>query len=153
MDPYLAKTIKIVSSTPTIDAGAYAAGDALSAVIELTGALRGFNSGGYIQSVVITDKAAAAKQLEVCFFSATVTATKNAAFAPTDAQLVNFLGSVTISSFSAFADNGVGQEHNVGIPVPPSSSSTSLFAVIVCREAITPASTSDITLKVGVVQD
>jgi hypothetical protein len=154
MNPYLAKNIKWVAVTPVIDAAvAYAVKDALSVAIEIPEAARYFGGGGIIQSVVLTDQGDEGKSVDVAFFTATVTAVKNGAFTPTDAQLLTYLGSARVTTFASFTDNGAGETHNVGIPFKCSAASTSLFAVIVAREAVTYDAADAVTLKVGIVQD
>ena len=62
-------------------------------------------------------------------------------------------GIATVGDWRSLADNANGQALNLGIPFTLAASSTTLYAVIVSRGTPTYASTADLTLRVGILQD
>lgn len=150
----------VFSSTPTVSATPdYTTGDNMGGkiTIEKIGRLhRLIDSRGIIQSVVITDKSGQNLDIDVIFFDSDpsgTTFTDNAALTIVDADLVKIVGTVLVNTWSAFAANGVGFETNLGIPFDLGSANASLFAALVARNSHNLASTSDLTLRVGILQD
>lgn len=149
----------VVEATPTITAGAYSTGDLVGAKITLTGAVVSAltRPSGIVHSVVLTDLAAQSADYDVVFFDtdpSNTTFTDNAAFAPADADLINVIGVAQLTTHSAFSDNGVSFAFGTNIPFKITDTSTNaLYAALVVRAAPTYASTSDLTLKVTVLQD
>ena len=137
-------------------AAAYATGDLVGGLLniggiagEVVGSGPSFG-GGLIQSVVITDLAKQSITKDVVFFDthpANTTFTENSALDIADADLVDVLGVVQVADWFAFNDNSIGQALNLAIPF----SDTPLYAAIVERGAPTYASTSDLTIRVGIL--
>lgn len=147
----------IVEDTPVVEATPdYAAGDLMGGKIVLTRAVRGSGAhSGVIQSVIITDLAKQSVNIDVLFFDAdpsNSTYTENAAFDVDDADLLNLVGVAAVNDWSDFSDNSVGQALNVGIPFHLNTGTT-LYAVMVTRGVHDLASTSDLTLRIGILQD
>lgn len=149
-----------VSVTPTIDTSAYITGDQVGGIMTFTGALRGTNAG-YVVSAMISDKSAQTTDIELWLWSASPsgTFTDQAASDPLDADIsVKFLGVVKFSSTEIYSasDNGVKYKGNLLLPVQGFSSDTisyNIYGTLVSRGAPTFASTSDLTVKLGISQD
>ena len=150
---------RYVENTPTIETSIYASGDLVGTKIELAEAVDGDTNqsgtvGGLIQSVVVTDLGAQSADLDIVFFDAdpsNTTFTDNAAFDVHDTDLLNIVGVAQITTWVALSDNSVGQALQLAIPFVLDSGH-SLFAAIVSRGTPTYVSTSDLTLRVGVLQ-
>jgi len=143
-----------VSQTPTITAGAYAAGKAVGG--KLTFANMAREAGGVVtlQSVTILDKAAQSAHLVLVLFDRDFTATAdNAAFDPSDADLAHVVAIVPVftSDYQEFADNAAATASNLGIVV--TLNGTSLYGQMMCVGAPTYVSTSDLTVIVSGYQD
>ena len=96
--------------TPTISAGAYSALDAVGGLLTFTGLFKEQSAGGINLRMVITDKSKQSKGLALILFNQTFTATAdNAAFDPSDADLLNCIGDIEVASgdYQAFADNSM----------------------------------------------
>lgn len=149
-----------VSVTPTIDTSAYATGDQVGGIMTFTGALRDKNAG-YVISARISDKAAQTTDMELWLWRASPsgTFTDQAASDPLDADnSVKFLGVIKFSSTDIYSvnDNGVKYKPNLLIPIQGSSSdsiSYTIYGTLVSRGAPTFASTSDLTVELGISQD
>ena len=155
---------KVHSSTPTVSVSPnYSSGDAMGGLITFTNfgrrnrlAVEEFGGAGIIQSVVITDLAAQSLNIDVIFFDtnpSNTTVTDNATLDVHDTDLLTILGIVNVTSWADFSDNSVGFESNLGIPFDLGAGNSSIYAVMVARGAHNLASTSDLTLRVGVLQD
>lgn len=144
----------IVRVTPTITTSAYAAGDSIGGAIELPNACRLGKQSGVVQSINVIDKDSEEATLDLHFFSAAPTATDNAEFDPTDAQLADsYLGSVNVASYNAFADNSAASVQNVGIPFELAQDVASLYVVITTTGTPTYTAATDISLAIGILQD
>ena len=153
----------VVSVTPTVQTTpAYASGDVIGGVMTLSGAMRRQGARGILQSIVINSEAALTAELDVIICSedpsaANTTVTENGAIAidADDADLV--LGVVNInSSDDGYADLGTPDcitKVNIGLPVEAADDSRDLYAIAVLRGAYTPATTTGVVFKFGIMQD
>ena len=135
-----------IEQAVTVEAAAYATGDLVGGKLTLSSSA----FGGLIQSVAITDLAKQSIAKDVVFFDTNpdgTTFTENSALDIADADLVNVLAVVTVVDWFSFADNSIGQALNLAIPFV----NTPLYAAIVERGAPTYASTSDLTIRVGLL--
>lgn len=141
-----------ISVTPTITAGAYAAGDALGGLLTFPNAVSVAGGAGLITKVVIIDDAQQLAPVDLVLFNQTFVATaNNAPFDPTDADLQNSIGYVNIAQtdYASFADNSVACKAS-GLRMPfefvLATGQTSLFGQLVVRNTPTYAATDDITV-------
>lgn len=140
-----------VSVTPTISTSIYAAGDSIGG--EMTIANAAASSGGYglLRSVVIGDKDNERAEMDILFFdrAQTGTATDQSPFDPADADLANFVGSISVltSHYNSFSDNAGAV---VPCSVPIKCNATSLFAYAVALATPTYTSTSDLTFHFSI---
>ena len=108
-------TYKSPFVTLAVGTSAYAAADALGAKSSFTGVPK----RGTIMSATITNDAdaPASDNVDIVLFNVDIAGTTaNAAFDPSDAELLTCQGSVLISIWSVFANNEVGYQDNVGLP-------------------------------------
>lgn len=141
------------SATPTITAGAYTAKDAVGGRLEFANAVRAEIRTGIVLKVVIVDKAAQNAELVLFLFDRPFTATAdNAAFDPTDADLANCVGVITINAFNYVSanDNSVATKECV---LDFSLTGTTLYGQLMCTGTPTYASTSDLKIALGILQD
>lgn len=142
------------AATPTITAGAYAAGDAVGGKLEFTVANNGANRGVVVSATLI-DKAKQNIEADLFLFSADFTPTAdNDPFDPSDADLLNCIGVIKFASGDYFSanDNSVAFV-NKTLPFTLTPPGVILYGQLVTRGAPTYASTSDIKVLLGVLQD
>ena len=152
------------SLTRPSDTNAYTAGDVISnsTLIPVTIAIPsvGASSRGFtiLQSALIIDSAAVATppDLELWLFDTTVTTPNdNAAFAPTDAELLTL---VTVIEFPTAdfklgiptanaAGNCICEANNLGVPINIGAAAGTLFGVLVVRNNYVPVSAEVFTVK------
>lgn len=145
-----------ITQTPTITAGAYTAGDALGGLLNFIDAARTAGGRGEIVKVTIVDDAKQSAPIDLVLFDQTFTATAdNSPFDPSDADLQNCLGYVSVANtdYSEFNDNCAATKAS-GLQMPFSydlaAGVTSLFGQMVIRVGDTYAATDDITVKITV---
>lgn len=104
--------------------------------------------GSIIQQAILIDSAAEATKLdcELWLFDTTITPDNdNAAFTPTDAELLTLVGIISFPAsgykVGTASGNSVCQVDNLGLPVNTvAGPANSLFGVLVARNAYTPIS-------------
>lgn len=137
--------INCVSASPTIDTAAYGTGDVMSATAMTFANLLRQQGGksGVLVSAMISDAAAQGVALDLVLFSTLPAASSfgadNAAFDPTDAQLLTVLGVINFSAtthYFAFNDNAA---HYIGSLAMPLKSVVAtpgnVYGVLVARGA------------------
>ena len=149
---------KIVTVTPTIQAAAYATGELVGGKMSFAGAVRMKDlvaATGLIQSVVITDLGKQSVALDLVFFDtdpSNTTFTENSALAVNDTDLLTVVGVASVTDWKSLSDNSVGLALNLAMPFNLGTG-TVLYGALVSRGAPTYASTSDLTVRVGILQD
>lgn len=142
----------VVEATPIITAGAYSSGDALGGLLTFENVVEADGDGFTIDGLVIVDKGKQDANIDLVLFDDTFTATAdNAAFDPSDADLLKCLGYLASGSYSDFADNSVMRRSGIGfngILV-----GTSLYGQMVVRGTPTYTSTGDITVRLYIRRD
>ena len=153
------RQLVLVETTITrpADTTAYAAGDIVGtttdvgtsvSILTFTNAARANGIGGYVGSVIMIDSVNASTNIDadIFFFNTTLAQqADNVAFAPTDAEMNTCIGVVSIigsdgkESSNNIAYNGI-MPSSGKIDFVPDSGSRDIFAVIVVRNAYTPAS-------------
>jgi hypothetical protein len=142
-----------VSTTP-----AYTAGDCLGGKNTIAGAVRATGFGAKLETLTIVDKGdQAAAGIDVIFFSSdptNSTFTDNAALAMNDADAVKILGVVSVLTADWVALNGskaATKAPNLRFTV--ATPGANIFCVLVARGTPTQASTTDIQVTLGLLQD
>jgi hypothetical protein len=137
-----------VSQTPTITAGAYATGKALGGLLTFTSLADGGTSK--LLTVRIIDKANQKSALDLLLFSASFTATADAAtIAISAGDSVNLLGRISIASgnWTSIASGVAEATYQGFFPFPLVSSDNHIYGQLVTRGTPTYASTSDIIVQ------
>jgi hypothetical protein len=144
------------------DTSAYADGDVIGACYKVDGAVERHTGkkGGVISSLRAQFLSGTAINLEVYFFTASVTATDQAAFAPTGAEqkfMVPYAeddgtlsGPIVLTAAYSHTLNSVVSIARKCINVPFSND---LYVVVVATGAITFSAAADLSLQVGILQD
>jgi hypothetical protein len=144
--------------TATVEAGAYAADDAFGERLDFVGALREpkRTSGGVLLSLTITALNTSTPAIDVIFFDDVFQAGGDndpASFLDTD-LVDKCLGKVSVASadWSVFANNAVATVA-INFPIELNNAPGTIYAQMVTRSAVTPGSTSDYTVKLGILKD
>lgn len=153
----IASTYKTsISVTPTIDTNAYTANDQVGDLQTLTNALRTGATSCMLEAITILDKAAQSAALQIFFFNAspTIASSNNAAISITDAEMVKFIGSVTIpaANYVTTASNSAATLTNIQLPLIPTTG-TSLFALAKTTGTPTYGAVSDLIFTYVIRQD
>lgn len=143
-----------ISQTPTVSTSpAYSLGDAVGGLLTFAGAAAVAGGSGLIQAVTVLCKTPAlVPSLELVLFNQSMTpTTDNAPFAPSDADMLNCIGVIPVSSWTDDANNSVASRFGLGFPFI--ATATSLYGQLITRTAVTLGSTSDLVLAIQVIQD
>jgi len=155
-DTIISTKTTVLSSTPTIDTAIYASGDSIGGLITLTNAAYALTGSGFISYITIADKDREGADIDVVFFTSNPSATtftNNAALTINDADLVKIACVVNVTTDAIFVDNGVSYVSSANCPFDLGYNNTTLYAALVSRGTPTYTSTSDLTLRVGILQD
>lgn len=146
-------TAVAVSTTP-----AYSSGDAVGALLTFTGSLNKAASSGTIQSVLLTDTSKQNANIDVIIFNANPsgsTITDNAAINIVAADVGKIVARIPIAAanYSSFSATSVAVVANQNIPIQLASEGVTLYAAMVTTSTPTYATTTALTLRLGIVQD
>ena len=152
----------IVNVEIVTDTAAYADGDVIGGCYKVDGAIERDlgKKGGIIASLRAQFATAVAADIEVYFFSSSVTATDQAAFAPTAALQKKMIpyandggtqsGPVILPVAAKLVLNSVESISLKGLNMPFSND---LYVVVVATSAIDFVGASDLSLQIGILQD
>jgi hypothetical protein len=141
-----------------VQAAAYAAGDAFGERLDFVGALRETKKslGGVLLSLTITALNTSTPAIDVIFFDDVFQAGgDNDPSSFTDEDLGDkCIGKVSVASsdWSVFANNAVATVP-INFPIQVVNSPGTIYAQMVTRSIVTPGSTSDYTVKLGIIKD
>ena len=125
-----------------VDTSLMSSGDALGAKKQFTVPVH-----GEIIGVVVRDAAKQSANLDIVFFNTDIVGTAtNAAFAPSDAELLTAVGSVLVDTWKAFSSNSLGVESNIRMPYWAPGGT--LFFQCVTRATPTYAAASDVQISI-----
>ena len=146
----------IATATPVVSTSpSYSANDQVGGLLAFTGAARVAGGSGVIHSVTITDKAKQDATLDLYLFDSNPTSTTftdNAALTINAADLIKSIGVIRVSTYQDVATNSVGGTTSTGVPFKLVSGTT-LYGALVTRGTPTYASTSDLQVRLGILQD
>lgn len=132
--------------TLVVDTNIMASGDALGAKSSFANIPR----RGTIMSVVVADNAKQSVNLDIYLFSADIAGTAtNAAFDPTDAELLTCVGVILVDTWKANNDNSIGSIDNVGLPYYAPGGV--LYFQCVTRGTPTYAAVDDVSIRLGIL--
>lgn len=146
------KNIIIVSATPTITAGLYSEGDSVGGLIKLKSNELIDNQRVLLQGVILTDLSGQSGNIDAVFFDSKPTATtftNDVTLDMADADLTKIQHIEQITTYSAFNDNSASVNNAVSIPIVFTDS---IYVALVARSTPTYTSTSDLTLRVILIQ-
>jgi len=140
--------------------GAYSSGDVMGASVTFSGCFRSTDiMSGILQSVVVTDLSTAAQSAIDLWLFQTVTTgttyTNDSALTLADADIAKLVAKVSISSgdYYQFANNAAAVVSNLGLPIR-ATTGTGLTGVAICRSTGPQyASTGDLNVTLGILQD
>lgn len=148
----------LVTLTPVISTSIYASGDQLGGINTMTAAMDMDKDTGNIMSITVIDKAKQNAAFDLLFFSElpVVASVDNAALDISDDEMTaKCLGIVRIlaTDYVDLAASSVNSKYVVGLFLRSGQGANNLYCV--CRAAGTPTytSTSDLVIKIGIVQD
>ena len=153
--------VDLIDVTLTTVAAAIGDNEVISQSIEIENAVPVNGGTAIIQSIMLLDEDDEAPAVEL-LFSQVNTAIADAAseaignsVSDLDATFRSFLGAVTVSSWSDLVDAKIAVKNNVGLVIKAASDSTSIYVHTINRSGgnYTPAATTDLKLRLGIVKD
>lgn len=94
---------------PGISTGIYAAGDAFGTLITLPEVFRANVNSGAVTRVVVLDLDDEGSQVDLMFYNKAITTTAdNAAYAPSDEDILSSEGGLSVTTFFNLANNQIG---------------------------------------------
>lgn len=153
---------RCVSVVPTLDTAAYATGDVMSSTaMTFANVLNPSRSRtGYIISATISDAGAQPFDVDLVLLSTLPAAgtfgATNAAFDPTDAQILTLLGAINFGSATrfAFSDNALKFIGTLAIPVRSVAATPgNIYGVLVARGDFDAVAADDLQVTLCVLQD
>lgn len=154
---------RLVKVVPTLSLTAYSVGDQMGGVLTLTNALDESSDTGTVLSVQVVDKAKQKPSFDILFFNSlpSVVSVDNAALDVTDAEMDDkYIGRVSVLS-TDFKDILASSDATVlgvgllvqGLRQPHAPATKNLYALIQCQGTPTYGTTTDLTLRIGILQD
>jgi len=145
---------KIVSIavTPTVTVGAYSAKDVVGGLLTFANAASVYKGYGIIRKVTIKNNAMVADLLWLNLFSqAPATIADNAAYDPTDAEMLTCVGSIPIvaADYILGTDNAIATKL-VEFPFTLVAGGTSLFGYLSTVATPTYAAVTDVTVTLTI---
>ena len=151
-----------LAPTLTVDAGAYAAGDALTDLITATGAARTNGGTGAIDAIDISSAGGSTNTIWIYAWDKqpAATCTKNAAFAPSATDNAYKLPGFPMSG--TLTTNGLSVDTRTRIQLSgfvsnfdnqDSSAGTAIYFCLVTAGSVTPAATTDLSIVIGGLRD
>lgn len=153
--------VDLIDVTLTTDAEAHADGDVIAQQIEIPNAVAVKGGAAIIQSIMLLDEDDEAPTVELLFSQSNAAITDDeansigASTADLDVTFRSFLGATTVSNWSDLIDAQIGIKTNIGLVIKAASDSTSIYVHAINRSGgnYTPAATTDIRMRIGIVKD
>lgn len=145
-----------ITVTPTGSTSAYGSGDCYGGLQDIANAVRSSVLTGTLLSVLVLDIDNDRSAMDLVFYDRSVTvAGDNAAFAPSDADMLNCLGVIPIGPYNTAwpgtPPNAISSLYNVGLPIV--CNGTSLYCQAVLRATPTKTGTTDLKFIYTILQD
>lgn len=153
--------VDLIDVTLTTVAAAIADNEVISQSIEIPYAVPVNGGSAIIQSIMLLDEDNEGPIVEL-LFSQVNTAITNAAseaignsVADLDATFRSFLGKATVSDWTNLIDAQMAVKTNVGLLVKAASDTRSIYVHCINRSGAnyTPAATTDLKMRIGIVKD
>lgn len=145
---------------PTVDTSAYAVGDCLCSLIEVTNAVK-YNGGtGILNNITVGNYGTTSPELDIFIFDSNPsnsTFTKNSAPSFNKLDMPKILQVTNINNWDDANGRKIGSYNSYGNLLQDrmfscASGSSSIYLLIVTRSIITPSSTTDFTIKLNIMQ-
>lgn len=148
---------RLVKVTPTISAAAYADDDQLGNVLTFSNALDSSSDTGAVLSFQVVDKAKQKAAFDLLLFNSlpTVTSTDNNPLDIADSEMADkFIGRISVAA-TDYRDTVSNSDATVlGIGLLLQGLLTEhIYGVLQCQGSPTYTSTSDLVIKLGILQD
>ena len=139
-----------IHTSPFVDVGVdtniYASGDALG----VKASFPSVPKRGVIMAVQVIDRDSEDVNLDLVLFNVDIAGTAvNAAFAPSDAELLDLVGSILVDTWKTFSTNSHGIVDNVGLPYWAKDGS--LYFQCVTRGTPTYTLVTDLLISISIV--
>lgn len=148
--------LKLRSATPIISTTAYAKDDQLGSVMTIERALRHENDHSVLQSMSVIDRSGQGIVLDVLIFSRTPTVPgDNAPFTLAAGDGDNYVGAVRIDSYIKAGSLALATVAPLDIicrGFDENIRTVDMYAVMVIRDIATYSTTTDLTVRFGLVQ-
>ena len=153
--------VELIDVTLTTVAAAIGDNEVISQSIEIANAVRENGGAGIIQSVMLLDEDDEAPTVELLFSQVSTAITDAASEAignsvgDLDTTFASFLGAVSVSNWSDLVDAQIGVKSNIGLAVKAASTTRSIWVHAINRSGgnYTPAATTNLKLRIAIVQD
>ena len=153
--------VALTDVTLTTVAAAIADNEVISQSIEIGNAVPEKGGTGIIQSIMLLDEDDEAPTVELLFSQVSTAITDAASEVignsvdDLNVTFRSFLGAVTVSSWSDLVDGQIGMKSNIGLVVEAASDTRSIWVHAINRSGgnYTPAATTNLKLRIGIVQD
>jgi hypothetical protein len=148
--------VDVIDVTLTTTAATHSPGDVLAANIEIPNAVAVKGGSAIIQSVTLLDKDDEGPVVDLIFQSDnTALGSVGSAVSISEDDAEDILGFVSVSDYSDLIASQVAVKNNIGLVVKAASTTRSIFVSAVNRGSANyaPAATTDLKLKIGIVQD
>ncbi len=145
----------VVTITPTVAAEAHSAGDLLFDSTAIANAVRANGGTAIVQSITITDLGDQKAAMTLVFSDAeTDFGTLGGVPDPDDTEILGVLGTVDVAAtdYVDFGANSVATIKNIGMLVKAGAATTSIYVAGITKGTPTPASTSDLKIKIGLLR-
>ena len=149
--------VDLIDVTLTTDAEAHADNDVIAQSIEIPNAVAVKGGSAIIQSIMLLDEDNEAPAVDLIF------QTDNTALASDEGEAINIsdanardiLGFVNVSNYTDLIGCKVAVKSNIGLVVKAASDTKSIYVHAVNRSGgtYTPAATTDLKMRIGIVKD
>jgi hypothetical protein len=154
----------VIEATPTIDTSAYSVGDQLGGVMTFSTVADDTVKSGAILSIAIIDKIGQNSAIDIIFFNKnpTITSVDNAALDISDAEMADkaiAVARIDTSEYVSLNTNSISTIYQVGILLQPKKhhldnhDGKNFYAIMRCNGTPTYTSTTDLTVKIGILLD
>ena len=149
--------VDLIDVTLTTDAEAHADNDVIAQSIEIPNAVAVKGGSAIIQSVMLLDEDDEAPSVDLIFQTdnTALAADEGEAINISDANARDILGFVNVSNYTDLIGCQVAVKTNIGLVVKAASTTKSIWVHAVNRSGgtYTPAATTDLKMRIGIVKD
>ena len=149
--------VDLIDVTLTTDAEAHADNDVIAQSIEIPNAVAVNGGSAIIQSVMLLDEDDEAPSVDLIYQTdnTALAADEGEAINISDANARDILGFVNVSNYTDLIGCQVAVKTNIGLVVKAASTTKSIWVHAVNRSGgtYTPAATTDLKMRIGIVKD